>query len=183
MSEPLDIGITLKSGWETFTKYPMEMVVGFLIVLVGFMVLILGPPLLIGYSRMCLKAARGEDISLGDISDGFSQFVPSLLLFVVMAIGVSIGMVFCVLPGLILAYLWFFAYWHMADGDDDFMSCMRKSTEYMKANVGAGILFVLVQTIVSQVGSVVAIGILLTAPVGALMAAHGYLRAFKGAPA
>ncbi len=180
---PLDIGETLKLGWADFTRHPVELIVGTL--LVGLLsVVSLGicaPALIVGYYRMCLKAARGEPIVIGDVFSGFPSFLNALLLGLIAAVGVTIGLVLLVIPGLIVCYLIFWAFFFMADGEESPMACIKRSMEYNSAHVGDVLVFVLVAIVIQGVGGLVPFGSLIAAPVVSAMTAHAFLRAFPRA--
>jgi uncharacterized membrane protein len=176
----LDIGEILKLGWADFTRSAVPYIVG--IILVGLISLVsLGicmPAMLLGYYRMGLKAARGESVVVGDVFSGFSDFLPSLLLAIVMVILITIGFVLLILPGIALCYLLFWAFVLMADGERNIMTCMKRSFEYNSNHVGEMLVVVLVIFLISAAGGAVPFGALVTTPVATAMTAHAYMRAF-----
>ncbi len=180
MNQALDIGTTLKLGWDTFVQAPVALILGFLVLLVlgGVSLGVCAGPLAVGYSRMCLKAARGQPVEVGDIFDGFQQFVPSLILFVVTVVAVTVGSILFLLPGLAAAFLTFFAFWFMAeDPEIGAIDSIRASVAFIRRDFAATLVFALVTSIVASVGNVVGFGMLLTGPLAAAMIAHGFVRA------
>jgi uncharacterized membrane protein len=161
----------------------VALVVGFIVMVVvsGFTCLLCLGPMTVGYSRMCLRAARGGTVEIGDVFSGFSQFGPSFLLMFLFVVMVVIGSALFVLPGMIVALLFFWAPWFMADGDNDPISCLKRSMAYSLANLGPVLVFVLVNALIMNLGHAVGVGGLLTAPVAMAMAAHGFARAFPAA--
>lgn len=181
MLHPLDIGTTLSEGWRTFTKNAVALIVGAILMVVGILVTLgLGSgAMVIGYNAMCLRAARGEAIAPADVFQGFSHFVPGLILMILGSIAVCIGTALCIIPGLVVGVLIYWGAWFMADGESDPMECLRRSWAYNKANVGPVVVFIIVNTIVNSIGGAIGgVGSLVTMPVAMAMAAHGYLRAF-----
>lgn len=181
MGQPLDIGVTLKLGWESFTREAVAMIVGFLLFMLvaGISMGICSGPMILGYNRMALRAARGEHVEIGDVFKGFDAFGPSFILSILIGIIVSIGIALCVIPGIVAGFMLCWAFWFMADGDLDPMSCLRRSSDFVKANVGAVLVFVIVASVVSSIGGAVGgIGSLVTGPIAMLMMAHGHNRAF-----
>lgn len=184
MNKALDISETLKLGWDTFAKNAVPMIVGILLVAIigGLSLGICMGPMLIGYNKMLLRAAQGEQIAVGDVFEGFQRFVPALVLFLIMAVAITIGMMLLVIPGLVLAFMFFFAPWIMAAEEEmGAVDCLKASVELFKRDVGGTLVFVLVNVILSGIGGIVPFGSLLTGPVAASMAAHGTLRAAQGA--
>ncbi len=179
----LDVGGALKLAWDGFVKNVAALIVGAIImgIVVCCSLCLLAGPMTVGYAKLCLKAARGENAEIGDVFSGFSVIVPSFLLFLIMGIAISIGFVLCVLPGLLLCFALAWAPFLMADGDTDPMSCLRRSWEFTRANFGAAIVFVLVAGIVGSVGSAIGgLGQIVTMPIGQMMMAYGFLSAFGG---
>lgn len=182
MSKPLDIGATLSEGWNSFTNNVVTLLVGLILVAIisGVSLGIAAGPMLLGYSRACLKAQRGEKPELGEIFSGFDNFGQAFVLLLLIAIGAFIGAIFLVLPALIWAYFVYWAFWFMADGENNAIECIKKSIEVQKQDVGASVVFLLVVAIIQSVGSGTGIGTLLTGPLTNTMAASGFDRLTKG---
>lgn len=182
MNKPLDIGETLSASWETFTKNAAALIVGFLLMAIvgGISMGICLGPLLVGYCRMCLRANRGEKVEIGDVFKGFDTFGPAFVLMLLVGLCVMIGMMLLFIPGLIAGYLLFWSFWFMADGETSATECMKKSSELARADVGAGIVFVLVNGIVNAVGNAIPFGSLITGPIAMAMAGSGFDRAVNG---
>lgn len=176
MSNPFDIGSALSRAWNVFTANAVPLIIG--ILLVGLLSLVtLGfaaPGLLVGYNKMVLRAVRGEDIEIGDVFEGFSFFVPALLMGIVVGLGVSVGMMLLVIPGLFLLVLWYWVWLLMADGAEGLGDVLKKSGEITKSNLGGAIIFILVAGIVSAAGSVIPGGGLVTGPLSMAMTAVAY---------
>jgi len=181
MSSPMDVGATLSEGWNVFTKNAVALIVGIVLVglIGGFSMFLLMGPMLLGYYRMCLKAQAGESVEVGDVFSGFSDFVPAFVLSLLMGIIITIGLFFLVLPGIIAAYLFFWAFWFLADGEMNPIECLKKSAELQQKDLGGSIVFVLVNGLLQSVGSSTMIGVLLTGPLGSTMAASAFARATK----
>jgi uncharacterized membrane protein len=186
MNKALDIGETLKLGWETFTKNAVPLIVGTLLMaLVGGLSfgICLGP-MLVGYNKMCLRAARGEQVAVGDVFQGFQQFLPAFVLMLVAGIAIMLGFLLLIIPGFIVAFLFFWAPWIMAENPElGAIDCLKASVELSRRDIGASAIFILVNVIVNAAGGVVPFGSLVTGPIAAAMAAHGVDRVRGTAPA
>lgn len=179
MNKPLDIGETLKLGWESFTGNAVPLIVGLLLAAIvsGFTLGICAGAMIIGYNKMVLRAARGESVAIGDVFEGFQRFVPGLVFVLLAGIAISIGFMLLIIPGLVLSFMLFYAPWIMADDDDiGAIDAMKASIELFKQDVGGTIVFALVSGIISSIGGIVPFGSLVTGPVAAGMIAHGFLR-------
>jgi hypothetical protein len=176
---PLDIGTTLSAGFASFSKSAVPLILGLLIAgAIGSVSLgICAPPMAIGYAKLCLRAARGEDVKAGEVMDGFQFFGPSWLLMLCIAGGVLVASC-TIVGGIVVAYLFFWAPTMMADGNRDAIDCLKKSYEYNKSNIGPVVVFMIVISVIQNAGHGIGIGGLVTIPVASAMRSHGYLRAF-----
>lgn len=87
-----------------------------------------------GVYRTAVKQVRGEAISVGDLFSGGPFFLPMLVYTFVSQIAIFIGMVFCILPGLLLAALLFPTTALIADGVP-LGSAVSRSINGMKQDV------------------------------------------------
>ncbi len=84
---------------------------GILCILAGFLALVLlGAWIHIGIFRICLKMARGQPFVLGEVFIRGPQFVPSIATYILFMLMISIGFSLCVVPGVILAAMFFPCY-------------------------------------------------------------------------
>jgi uncharacterized membrane protein len=113
------IGDSLKEGWEVFKKDPV------LYVLAGLMAGILGMisfgillgPLMVGFIEVVRNRMRGKSATATDIFQGFSFFVPALVVGIVAVVLISIGTALLVLPGIAAAILLSYALHFVAYGE------------------------------------------------------------------
>lgn len=182
VANPLDIGETVGAGWEVFKNNAAAMIVGLLAVGVvgGFTLGICMGPMLIGYMRMALRAARGETVAIGDVFGGFDKFLPSLGLFFLVAIGVFVGMMLLVIPGIIFAFLAYWSFWIMADSELSAIDCIKKSVELVREDIGGTLVFMIVSSLINAAGNFVPFGSLITGPIAIGMGASGFERLTRG---
>jgi uncharacterized membrane protein len=99
----------------------------------GILSLLLSAPLALGISAFFLKLVRGEEVRIEQIFDGFKHYVPSLILTILLTFAIGIGLVFLIVPGIIIALGFSMAYFIMVDNPQmDAVSCMKASWEMMK---------------------------------------------------
>lgn len=179
---PLDIGANLNAGFETFSRCAVALILG--LIIAGFISAIslgiCGPPMTIGYLRLCVRAARGETVQAGEVFDGFQFFGPAWVLMFLIVFGVIVASC-TIVGGIIVAYLFFWAPTMMADGNRDAIDCLKRSYEYNVKEIGPVVVFMIVIAVIMHVGHGVLLGGLVTIPIASAMRSHGYLRAFAGA--
>lgn len=179
MNDELHIGDRFGEALELTLNHAVELILGF-VVAVALSVVSCGicaPPMMIGYLRMHLRLARGDtSVEIGDVFDGFQQFIPAWILAICVGFAVLIGTLMLIVPGIIAGYLLYWASIEMADGNDDPFDCMKKSIDYNSTRIGPAIVFVLVASIVANIGHAVALGSLLTVPMSFSMRCVGWVK-------
>jgi len=131
--------------------------------------------------RGALDEVDGRRFSLGDT---FSRIpvVPVILTSLLVGIGTSIGLVLCVLPGLVFAFLTFFALMFVVDRGDSPIDAIKASVSLISANLGNALLLALVCLMLLVVGlCLLCVGLIVAYPVTTIAAAYAYRR-FQGQP-
>ena len=205
-----DIGTALSYGWKGFTNNigPLAIIAlavlvvnavvnwmnwisrdssffAFVISLVGaFVSLVIS----LGLIRAALAILDGRRPELGDLlsTDGIGVYIVASLL---VALIVGVGLVLCIIPGLIAGYLLQFYGYAIVDRkvdatavapQSDPMGAMRASFEITSKNVGNLILLAIVSIVLNIVGVLLCgIGLLVTLPVTAIAIAYAW-RYFTG---
>jgi uncharacterized membrane protein len=78
-------------------------------------IVLLAPPLVVGFIRFNAKCVRGQPATLGDCFSGFDLFGTSVLTYILMVLLVLVGTLLCILPGIYLAISYIFAWNLMAE--------------------------------------------------------------------
>ena len=117
--------------WTIFFNYLIYLV---LIVIASITVigLLIVPSLAVGLVRFTIRAARGEEVDVGDsISWGFKDgmWLKSLIFCVVAFIGILIGFMLLIIPGLYLSTAWFLGIYLLVDKGLSPMDALGKSRE------------------------------------------------------
>jgi len=163
------IQTAFKRSWDVFKDDMVLFIVGGLIVGVvgGFTLGLLLPPLMVGFIRVIQKRLKGEEATFGDVFGlGFPAFLPSLLAGILIGLGVGIGMILLIIPGIAVAILTTFTFHFIAYEDASFMDALKGSFNLVKENFVPVLLVVIIIGALNSVGSMVAIGTLLTFPFG-----------------
>jgi uncharacterized membrane protein len=98
---------------------------------------LLSAPLALGISSFFLDLVRGKEVKIEQIFDGFKHYVPSLVLTILLTLAIGVGLVFLIVPGVIIALGFSMSYYIMADNPEmDAVSTMKASWEMMKGFKG-----------------------------------------------
>lgn len=108
-----------------------------ILLMIPFASLLLTGPLQLGIDGTFLKLSRGEKIDINDLFDGFKNFGNALLLYILSSILVFIGLIFLIVPGIILALGLSQSYRILKDNPEmNAIDAMQKSFEVMRGNKG-----------------------------------------------
>ena len=153
----MDVGMSLGDGWRVFVRdIGVLIVAGFIAVLLsGITIGILGGPLYAGLTAMILGRVRdGRPPQIGDVFSRFDRFGAYLLAFYVLVIGIAVGTVLFIVPGLYLGAIWFYVFPLMVDRGLSVGDALRESRQMANANkLGSHMLTVLVLGVISLVAS------------------------------
>jgi uncharacterized membrane protein len=99
------------------------------ITVIGLAVL---PALITGYCKFLLKVTRGEEVVIADsFSEGFKNGMwwKTLLYSLIMIIGVAIGYILLIIPGIYLSIAWSFGFYLVIDKNMTPLDALQKSRE------------------------------------------------------
>ena len=99
----------VREGFAVFKVSWLSFILASIVVTIGSIFIITAPPLIFGLYHMALKAQRGESVEVFDVLKGFNYFVTSWVLSIVAVIAIVIGLIFLIIPGLVLAVLFMYA--------------------------------------------------------------------------
>ena len=169
---------TLGEAWRLFTNdFVLWIIAGLLMIVVTIVSLgILSGPMTVGFIMLVERRRQGEPGSATDIFDGFSHFGASLVAFILVSIGVMIGLVLLVLPGLLFALAMAFTFHAIALDDEDATSAMAKSFEIIKQNLALATVFLVIVLVLSGIGGATMFGSLLTTPFTLILMTLAYHR-------
>lgn len=167
-----------KQTWELFRKDPVAHVLAMLVVSV-LSVLSLGialGPLLVGYLGMVQRSSRGEQVSFDQVFSGFSQFVPALVLGLLIGVGVCIGSLLLVLPGVAFAVFTCLAFPALAYAGLGPVEAIKHSFALVRDNLVNVVAMLIVAGILQSIGGAVLFGLILTGPLSMIALAVTYER-------
>ncbi|NLH98585.1 MAG: hypothetical protein GX446_03730 [Chthonomonadales bacterium] len=131
--------------------------------------------LMAGVYKVALKHIRGEVIAVGDMFSIGDVIGPVIVASILTTIGTAIGLVFCVIPGVVLSALWLFTLLLIVDRGLDGVAAMRESLNALKGEWLMITIFMIVVALVGVAGVIACgVGVLITAPIAVLSIALLY---------
>jgi len=147
-------------------------------------VILLLPPLVVGFVRFNAKCVRGQPAALGDCFSGFDVLGTSALAYFLMILLVVAGCLLCVLPGVYLAIAYGFVWNLLAERKGTAWECLEMSRQAITAHWGWALLLMFVASVLAYAGIIACIiGVFVTLPFYGLMLAAAYDRLFAEQPA
>jgi uncharacterized membrane protein len=148
--------------------------------------LIIGGAMYVGINRAILGLLAGKTPDIGMMFSGFDRFGQAFLAHLVVMIGVSIGFMLCIVPGIILALMWMFVSLVLAETQLDFWQSMQASADLTAGYRWPLFCLMLASVVVALAGLIVCfVGIFVAQPVimTAMALAYRFLQEKKGKPA
>jgi hypothetical protein len=187
-SGKVDIGGWISEAWELYkANFALICVSTLVVALLGaFTCGVLAGPLWAGLVMILLRLMRkGQPVpQIGDVFKGFDLFLQALLLFLVVGLAFavvgSVPVIGPVAPTLI-SPLVMFAMFLVVDKKLEFWPAIQASFEKAKEEYVSLLVLSLVAGLISAAGLILCgIGVILTAPFGAVVSAVAYKHLFEG---
>ncbi|MCZ3389642.1 MAG: hypothetical protein LH645_11110 [Actinomycetia bacterium] len=192
----LDAGAAIGYGWNGLTKNLGPLVLITLVIVaiqIGFSIFgrafdglilqltwniattVVGLILAMGLIRAALAVVDGRTPEVGMLFQP-EGFVPYLVASILVGLAVGVGLIFCIIPGLILAFLFAFYGYGIVDGRaEDGIESMKMSWNLVSSNVGALLLLFVLVILINLGGALLCgIGLLFTYPLTAIAVAYAW---------
>lgn len=194
----LDVGAAISYGWTGFTRNVGPLLLIALIVVVvsiglsfagqfvfgdslilslfwNIVTTVVSLILAMGLIRAALAVLDGRTPEVGMLfqTDGF---VPYLVASLLVGIAVGLGLLLCIIPGLILAFLFAFFGYAIVDGrTNDGVEAMKISWQLASSNVGSLLLLFILVLAINLVGALLCgLGLFVTYPLTAIAIAYAW---------
>ena len=134
------------------------------------------PAVIGGYTESLIRAARGDKVGIGDFfKAGLNKFGTLLGAGILFILGVGIGLICFIIPGIYLMVRWFFVTYLIVDKDLGVSGAFQQSGE-MVSNIFWEVLAVfIINAVIQSIGCTIAVGAILTTPFILLVSTHYYL--------
>jgi hypothetical protein len=174
----------LEEAWSTFWKDALIYIVA--AALAVFIVLcslgLLSGVMAVGFCDLVRRLRRGERAGVLTIFSGFSRAVPATVATLVMVVGVAVGLVLLVLPGLFLICAWSLTFYAMEAEDLGAGAALARSYELFKENALFICVLVLVLAIVNSIAGAFVLTALFAVPLTSVAMLLAYEKVARLAP-
>lgn len=184
------IGEWLSEAWSIISQDLVTRIIVALIVGLGSGITggLLAGPLMGGYLWIVFNKMKNPSYTpqVGDVAKGFENFVQLLLVGIVGGLIASLGTIACVIGVFFTSALVVLALPLVVERGMDFWSAITESINKTKQDLMGWVVFVLVIGLLNALGSSIAVGFLITLPIGIAALAVGYREVYGlsgGAPA
>jgi hypothetical protein len=160
-------GKWVSAGWSMVTAdLGNFMLVTLIFVLVNSLgSIVTQGPLQTGFHLFCAKKLYGKNAELGDLFKGFDYFLASFVAALLIGIFVGVGIMLCIIPGLVVAGALKFTYLFILDKKMDFWPAIEASHNVVKNDYFGFTMFILVLGLINILGCLACIvGLLVTVP-------------------
>jgi hypothetical protein len=204
-AQPADIGPAFSYAWKKFSQYAGPLILVTLVVLVGQVILsgiqfavnrsgdfgfgrfilwvvLWGIAALVGFAleygivRASLAVVEGREPTFAEAWN-MERFGPFIVAAILRGILVFVGLLLCIIPGLIIWFLTIFTPFYVIDKNLAPTEAIANSIALVRRHAGKLILFCLVAWLVYLLGAIVCfVGLLVSIPVAMVATAYMYRR-------
>jgi len=183
--QKLDFSDLFTTGWEAFVRQIGMAIVWTLVYAIGTLILgvtiigiIILPVWVAGYLETMRAVWRGDPGEFGDFFKHMGKIGNLWAVMILMWLGIFVGTLILIIPGIILAVLWSQAIFLVIDKDLDAITAMTASWNRVKDEfwMVLGVLFV--TSLISGIGGAIYIGWLVTVPFALLVSWAMYYALF-----
>lgn len=140
----------------------------------GLVSLVVGVFIQAVYIRGGLDLVDGHELDAGRLLRT-DDLVPLLVTSLLVGLGITVGLILCVLPGIVFAFLSAFSLHYVVDEGLAPVDAIRASIDLVRADLGNALLLWFVTLVVAIAGVLLCgVGVFVSAPVAFLATVHGY---------
>ncbi len=173
----VQIGAWTTAGWDWFVQdFWTNVLVGLLAsVLMSALALLTGP-IFAGLANLGLRKNRSGQVTVRDFFDGFANFIPALLASLLIFVFAIVGLIFLIVPGLVIMTMYMFTFHFMVDRGMDFWEAMEASRKLVARDYLGFVLFGLFLGLINLLGlMLLGVGLFFTMPISGYAVTAAYL--------
>jgi len=169
---------SLSEGWALFKDDLVLYVVASLLVFVISAVSLglCAGPMIVGFIKLVRKRMRGETGTATDVFEGFSEFGASLIAMILIGLGVFIGSMLLIVPGVLFAFITAFTFHAIALDGANATAAIGQSYTLIKENLAPSFVLLLIVAVLNAIGGSIIFGSLLTTPFSLIVMTFAYQR-------
>ncbi len=134
------------------------------------------PAVLGGYVESMIRMARGEKVGIGDFfKTGFNRFGILLGTTILSFLGIVIGFICLIIPGIYLMIRWYFLYQVIVDRDASVFESFKQSADMVTGQFWIILTLIILIAVIQAIGGTIVVGTIVTIPYTSLLTAHIYL--------
>ncbi len=161
-------GHWVAEGWRLVTSdFGTFILLGLLQAILSSAVpFVLQGALMAGFYIFCAKKLTGRRTEFADLFKGFNFFLPALVAYLLITLFIALGIIACIIPGLVIAAMYNFTYLFIIDKRMEFWPAMQASHAVVKRDYVGFTLFLLLLILVGALGVLCCfVGIFVAIPV------------------
>lgn len=173
----------LGKGWDWFVQDPGgSLVVGLLAVaLLTVTQSILLGPVMVGLAAVAVRRFRMGRFEIADFFQGFRLFLPALLSGLLVLAFTIVGLVFLIVPGLVIFSMYLFTFHFIFDQNQDFWEAMESSRKVVARDYFGFTVFVVLIVLLNLLGiAFLYVGTILTVMVTGYAITAAYVDCTEG---
>jgi hypothetical protein len=167
----LDFNELFTAGWQKFMAQIGPAILWTLLYIIGaglLCVIVIGiivlPVWMAGYLEIMKKLYHGETPEFGDFFKHMNKLGNLWVAFILIYLGIAIGSILLVIPGIAVSILWSMTFFLIIDKDMDAISAMKASWKRVLEEIWMMLALIIVLGIINAIGGAIWVGILVTAP-------------------
>jgi hypothetical protein len=178
----VNVGLLIGRGWDLLKSdfWPIVGVNALMFIVMSaagaaYVGILLNGPLIAGLYVYCLKRIRGQQANLNDAFSGFQNFVQLMLGGLVTTLLISIGTLFCFIPGIYLSVAWQLTFPLIQERQIGFWEAMEVSRKVISKHFWGVFLLMLMLFLINFAGALCCVvGLFVTVPLSFLALAYLY---------
>lgn len=174
----VQIGAWINRGWDCLVRdLGVSLLIGLVAaLLLGALAILIGP-IAAGLAMTGIRKARQGKADIQDFFSGFASFfLPALFGSILIALFSIIGLIFLIVPGLVILSMYMFTFHFMVDRGDDFWQAMEASRKLVSKDYFGFVAFGLLLGGINVLGlMLLGVGVIITLPVTAYALTAAYL--------